>query len=433
MGDLPTGLRRGSVTVQREPVITTGAFAGPEERAWSARVWEGIALWSLAGLVAILPYAHTGTPRSILFAIAIVGCLGLWYADPGRRWVKTPVDLPMLLFVCWSIVALVTALDVAYSAKEIKNELVANAVLFVLAVTAARRDGAVDALAWAVSLAGLVMGTYALVEYDWQYLLALSRGARTSSFTSNIIFFSSYLVLIIPVTFYLAMTARRSPAQWAAWSIWVVQMLALVTTVTRAAWLAVILQCLVYALLNNRRVFLGAVIFLAVVAGLVVFQPSLRQALIANGWFTDQGRTFYWEHLLPHLANSPVSGFGYGQQTPDRAAPGVRSATPAVDAPHAFNTFIQMALELGLVGLGLFCWVLWHVGFALWRGFRSAPAGSADSTWLVCILMVFAGFILRNQMDHLFRDFPGHLFWILMGLGVGRAVASGGARQRAGT
>jgi len=36
---------------------------------------------------------------------------------------------------------------------------------------------------------------------------------------------------------------------------------------------------------------------------------------------------------------------------------------------------------------------------------------------------VLIGFVLHNQFDYLFRDAPGHLFWLLMGLGVGRAVA----------
>lgn len=395
----------------------------PWTRAWSVPIWDRIALWSLAGLVAVMPYAHTGTLRSTLFAIAILGCFGRWATDPGWRWVKTPVDIPLLLFVLWSVVALVTALDVSYSAREIKNELIANGVMFVLAVSAVRREGALDVLAWAMSLAGLVMGAKALFEYDLQWDVVIARGARTSSFTSDPIFLSSYLVLAIPVAFYLALATRKAAAKWSAWAIWGIQLLALVSTVTRAAWVAVALQFLVYGVLRSRRVLVVWAVVAATSAGIVISQPTFRQTITANGWFADSGRTAYWEKLLPRMADSPVSGFGYGQKTPDRAAPGVRSATPSIDSTHAFNSFVQTALELGLVGLGLFCWVLWSVGLVLWRGVRSAPAGSADSAWLVCMLMVLAGFVLRNQFDHLFRDSPGHLFWILMGLGVGRAVS----------
>lgn len=412
------------------------ATAGPTEiarfrvGAGSAGVWEWLALGSLAGLIAIMPYAHTGTLRSTLFALAIVGWLGRWYADPGWRWVKTPVDIPLLLFVSWSIVALVTALDVPYSAREIKNELLANAVMFVLAVSAVRREGVVEAVAWAMSLAGLVLSLKGVVEYGWTTDLLVARAMRTSSFTSDPIFFSSYLVLAIPVALYLALVTKRPAVRWPAWAIWAVQMLALISTVTRAAWLAVALQFLVYGVVRSRRVLVAWTVILVASIGILALHPSVRQAIVANGWLNDYGRTTYWENLLPRLADSPVSGFGYGQKTPDRAAPGVRSATPWIDSTHAFNSFVQVALELGLVGLGLFCWLLWRVVVVLWRGFRGVPAVSADSAWLVCMLMVLAGFILRNQFDHLFRDSPGHLFWILMGLGVGRAVLAG---ERAGT
>ncbi|MEW6683051.1 MAG: O-antigen ligase family protein [Nitrospirota bacterium] len=354
--------------------------------------------------------------------MAIIGWVGQWYANPGWRWVRTPVDIPLLLFVSWSIVALVTALDVPYSAREIKNELLANGVMFVLAVSASRRERAVDVLAWSITLAGLVVGTYAVVESEWSLDLILSRGGRTSSFTSDPIFLSSYLVLAIPVALYLALATRQTAARWAAWAIWLVLMAALVSTVTRAAWLAVALQFLVYGVLRSRRALVAWIAVFAAIIGSLAFQPSLRETVVAGGWFNDYGRTAYWEGLVPRLADSPVSGFGYGQKTPDLAAPGVRSATPAIDSSHAFNSFVQTALELGLVGLGLFCWLLWRVAITLWRGARSVSVGSSDSVWLACMLMVLAGFILRNQFDHLFRDSPGHLFWILMGLGVGRAV-----------
>jgi O-antigen ligase len=394
-----------------------------EAKAWNARIWEWIALGSLAGLIAILPYAHTGTLRSTLFAMAIIGWVGRWYADPGWRWVKTPVDIPLLLFVSWSIVALVTALDVPYSAREIKNELVANGVIFVLAVSAARRGGAINVLAWAMSLAALVMSVKGVLEYGWTTELLIERLMRSSSYTSDPIFFSSYLVLAIPVAYYLALVTERPAGRLAASSIWILQMLALVSTVTRAAWLAVALQFLVYGVARSRRVLVVWMVVFAASIGILAFHPAARQTVVAYGWFNDYGRTTYWENLLPRLADSPVSGFGYGQKTPDRAAPGVRGATPAIDSTHAFNSFVQTALELGLVGLGLFCWLLWRVAVVLWRGFRNLPAGSEDCAWLVCMLMVLAGFILRNQADHLFRDSPGHLFWILMGLGVGRAVS----------
>ncbi len=387
-------------------------------------VWsDRLAVWSLIGLAAIMPYAHTGRIQSALLAGAIAGWVGRWYADPAFKWARTPVDVPMALYVAWGIVALVTALDVAYSAREIKNELVTQAVLFVLGVSVARRARDVAALAWAVAVAGLVMGGYAVWQFDWRLDTVLTRAARTASFTPDPIFLSSYLVLAIPVVFFLTLVARHRVGRVAAWSIWFVLILALVSTVTRAAWGAVIVQLLIYGAVLNRRVLVGWGLLAAAVVVAFLAVPSFQQTLVGDGWFQDSGRRVYWSHIIPRVADRPFTGFGYGQETTDRAFPGIRQAAPAIDSTHAFNSFIEIALELGLVGLGMFCWVLWRVGATVWRTIRTGGRDSVDTALLVCILMILVGFIIRNQVDHLFRDAPGHLFWILMGLGVGRAVA----------
>ena len=391
-------------------------------------VWsDRLAVWSLIGLAAVMPFAHTGRIQSALLAAAIAGWLGRWSCDPGFRWTRTPVDLPMALLVAWGIVALVTAVDAAYSAREIKNELVTQAVLFVLGVSVAHRARDVAALAWAVAVAGLVMGGYAVWQFDWRLDTVLdtvlTRAVRTVSFTSDSIFLSSYLVLAIPVVFFLALEVRHRAARFAAWSIWFVLILALVSTVTRAAWGAVLVQLLIYGAVLNRRVLVGWCLLAAAVVVAFLAVPSFQQTIVGSGWFQDSGRLVYWSHIIPHVADRPLTGFGYGQETPDRAFPGIRQATPAIDSTHAFNSFIEIMLELGLVGLGVFCWVLWRVGATVWRTIRTGGRDSADRTLLVCILMILVGFIIRNQVDHLFRDAPGHLFWILMGLGVGRAVA----------
>lgn len=395
----------------------------PSGRVWLA-VWsDRLAVWSLIGLAAIMPFAHTGPIQSALLAGAIAGWVGRWYADPAFKWARTPVDLPMALLVAWGIVALVTAVDVAYSAREIKNELVTQAVLFVLGVSVAHRARNVAALAWAVALAGLVMGGYAVWQFDWRLDTVLMRAARTASFTSDPIFLSSYLVLAIPVVFFLALEVRHRVARVAAWSIWFVLILALVSTVTRASWGAVLVQLLIYGAVLNRRVLVGWFLLAVTVVVAFLAVPSFQQTIVGYGWFQDSDRLVYWSHIIPHVADRPFTGFGYGQETPDRAFPGIRQATPAIDSTHAFNSFIEIALELGLVGLGVFCWVLWRVGATVWRAIRTGGRDSADRTLLICILMILVGFVIRNQVDHLFRDAPGHLFWILMGLGVGRAVA----------
>jgi O-antigen ligase len=165
-------------------------------------------------------------------------------------------------------------------------------------------------------------------------------------------------------------------------------------------------------------------IVISFLIGLQIVSPAFRD------WTSDGYRFLLWEQLLPHIIETPPAGYGYGQETPPRVLSSVYDQI-SFDKNHTFNTFFNVVFELGLVGLALFVFLLWRLGRSLWRGICRTSEPSLQ-VFFLCALMILVGFMVRNQFDHMFRDAPGHLFWILMGLGVGRAVALGAEPQRSG-
>ena len=119
------------------------------------------------------------------------------------------------------------------------------------------------------------------------------------------------------------------------------------------------------------------------------------------------------------IATRPV--FGVGIDRFFLVAGTVKS--PLLDAvwssrrnPH--NDFLRFAGELGLVGLGLFVWILGSAGARIWRALRSAsdPLLAGLAGGLVAFLitsMVSNPLILREV---------SYAFWIALGLAVGRAA-----------
>ena len=85
--------------------------------------------------------------------------------------------------------------------------------------------------------------------------------------------------------------------------------------------------------------------------------------------------------------------------------------------PH--NDLLRFAGELGLVGLGLFLWILASAGVRIWRALRTAsdPLLAGLAAGLVAFLitgMVSNPLMLREV---------SYVFWIALGLAVGRAAA----------
>jgi hypothetical protein len=95
--------------------------------------------------------------------------------------------------------------------------------------------------------------------------------------------------------------------------------------------------------------------------------------------------------------------------------------------PH--NDFLRFAGELGLVGLGFFLWILLSAGRRIWRALRtiSDPLLAGVTSGLVAFLITGMG---SNPL--MLRE-VAYLFWIALGLAVGRscAVQSGGVASDA--
>ncbi len=416
--------RAGAVAADARRIAARPAASDARTRlaVWSDRM----ATWCLIGLAAILPYAHTGRIQSTLLAGAIAGWVGRWYADRTFKWTRTPVDLPMALWVGWGIVTLATATDALYSVREIKNELVAQAVLFVLAASVARRGQDVWIALGAVTVAALVISVRAVADFGWHPEWVLTRAFRTQSFTPSPIFLALYVVLVIPLVLYVASSAPRRVVRIAAWAVFLLAVVALVTSGTRGAYIAVFVEGLVYGVVRNRRFATVWMAGAAILVGLAVAVPSIRSQIPVEAWTGDGGRRVFWEHIVPWIADSPVVGFGYGQETLDRAFPGFRTSVSPIDTPHAFNLFIEVLFETGVVGLAIFAWLLWRIVSGLWRVAR-LPNDPDAALFATCVLMAVVGFVVENQFDFFLRDSPGHLFWVVVGLGIGWGVRASAA------
>ena len=149
----------------------------------------------------------------------------------------------------------------------------------------------------------------------------------------------------------------------------------LFVTQSRSAWLALSLVLVVLWIRSWRRFFLSLLLLLVVVMIGVgytstsqrnaVAQPDPSRCCVYHGCVSPQLRTgpleavitmsslsasnrlAYWTSALAELANSPWLGIGINQFH-------AVDASPPSPAAHAHNIFIQVALDLGVIGLLLY-------------------------------------------------------------------------------
>ncbi len=224
----------------------------------------------------------------------------------------------------------------------------------------------------------------------------------------------------------------------------VVLLVCLGLTFSRGAWVGVFTAVLFLGLQKKKRLF--AVIF-TIIVFIIVFTPFMvkardatlftdharyeQKALVENareyGVFSARywkkvvhnttqglglGRLYYWKEALGVLYDHPL--FGSGLNTYSKVAPRYKVSWGGY--PH--NSYLQMAAELGFVGITAFLWflvVFFDVAFIR----LSTAATGLSKVLLLGVLAGFLAYLVQSFFDTSFYSVQlGHLMWIIMGLGM---------------
>lgn len=148
-------------------------------------------------------------------------------------------------------------------------------------------------------------------------------------------------------------------------------------------------------------------VFGIVAAGLLAV--GWQDALLALGrdpTFTN--RTRIWQLALEYIAKRPWFGYGFGAFWREQSADAqVFWVALGFKTPHAHNSWLEMALGIGVLGAGIAA-VAWLAAF--YRTLRVAAAPHAEHV-AFCLALLAAIFFENLSEYEFFR--PGRLMWAL--------------------
>ena len=193
----------------------------------------------------------------------------------------------------------------------------------------------------------------------------------------------------------------------------------LVLTKTRSAWMTCGLMFLIYALWIDRRFLAG----LFLVPVLLVADPSVKDRLTDVTAATEVDsftqlndstrlnsyvwRKALWDSAIPSIMERPLLGHGLES---------FKASTPSffpLIGPQGIdghNFYLQMAFEMGLLGVLTIVWLFAAVALSLMRGLRLDRPGIAI---MLCVLLAY---MLESYSDnmHFYLSFNWY-FWFMMG------------------
>ncbi len=400
---------------------------------------DRIALVIVAILFALAPYVPTS-----LIGVLLIACSAFWLLltltdEAGEG--LTPIHLVVIAY--WGIMVLATALSpVRGAAIAGLIKLTLNVLLFLLMARVLRHPRLRTALVTVYLLTTLVVSVFGLR----QWFFGAEALATWVDPTSNLVGTTrvySYLGNPNLLAGYLIPAVMLSGAAVFAWPRWAPKLLAmlallvnmacLVLTFSRGGWLGFVgagftLLVLLVQFWSIRftgfwrrwaiPVLLGgsAAFLCFAIAALDPLRDRVMSIFAGRSDSSNNFRINVWMAVIDMIKARPILGIGPGNDAFNQVYPLFQR--PRYTALSAYSVFLEIAVEAGIVGLTVFCWLLTVTLGQGWRNLqRLREMQSVQAYWLIAAIATMVGMLVHGLVDTIwFRPQVSTLWWLMLAI-----------------
>lgn len=239
---------------------------------------------------------------------------------------------------------------------------------------------------------------------------------RATSFYLAPVAVGAFLTQMIIVAVTLATGSGIAPWKRQAYGLLILGGLVVwFLTFSRASWIALPIALVLLAFLRGRgRLVILLTILLIVV---LVLSSTVARARILGTFTLEESSVsrhlIYWRSAWAMFQDRLLLGHGPGSFSLEAANYIPRFSDIVFKNPAVHNMFFQVAAETGLIGVVAIIWVLLVIFGALWRAWRSEPAGPYKELLLGLFLALLAS-VAINMTLNLFNH---EIFWVPLAIG----------------
>ena len=394
----------------------------PSSMPTLGKLWDSMSRENLVAFtLTLIAFSLTFLPLNHFTEYAFFSLLILWILSESKDgtlyWKRTALDLPIGLFLVWILITLPWASDADYSFGEWRKT-VAHILMFYFVVHALEESHFAKRI-----LIGFFAGVAAVSLLEAGYFFQEGRSLfalwpRGGDLTGSSQWLSVFVVLGFPGLILIL----NQFLSWKGWIYFVLYSVALTLGLlvcsTRAAWVAVCIQIIVFASLKMFRqgwmpLIGGILTIVAIVFALLNLDQHVRaisKSQFANASSMDR-RFITWAVAVNDIKESPVVGVGYGKHSFKK----FHNAPKPPMHTHVHNTFLSKAVQIGIPGFLLFVGMLILVLKKSYDLFRACQQDGEGELALVIHLMI-VGLIARNFFDDMWIGNVAYLFWLVTGL-----------------
>ncbi|MBD2253110.1 IctB family putative bicarbonate transporter [Nostoc parmelioides] len=406
--------------------------------------WGDIIAAALLSLIYVLaPFVS-----STLIGVLLIACVGFWLLltlsdDPSssNNSLVTPIHLLVLLY--WGIAGVATALSPVK--KAALTDLLTLTLYLLLFALCARVLRAPRLRSWIITLylsASLVVSIYGMRQ--WRFGApplatwvdpesTLSKTTRVYSYLGNPNLLAGYLVPAVIFSLMAVFVWQGWARKSLAVTMLCVNTACLIFTYSRGGWIGLLVAVLMATALLvdwwgvqmppfwrtwSLPILLGSLIGLLLIAVLFV-EPVRFRVLSIFADRQDSSNNFrrnVWDAVFEMIRDRPIIGIGPGHNSFNKVYPLYQR--PRYSALSAYSIFLEVAVEMGFVGLACFLWlIIVTINTAFVQLRRLRQSANVQGFWLIGALATLLGMLAHGTVDTIwFRPEVNTLWWLMVAL-----------------
>ena len=367
----------------------------------------------------IVPFPHNSAIQEICFYLSIFLALILYLCKNRELSFQSPLTVPFILFLTWTVVGLATALNKQNTFHDIYAHLLKYLAIFYLVTNFFNNRKRFIILTWILIISASIFSIGGIVYF---YIisgndLSARIGLPEIGIGVNYVGFFTIVAILFSITHLT--TAANLSIKFASTICMFVPLVATILTGTRGTFLGLILPLFLLFSRHKKTVITFFLIFLVITSLFTPVKQILTPDAMINKVKTES-RLVIWHNYLNMIKDYPIAGIGYGIQTYDKKLIDKYDSKdfplhqlPYYFAPH--NTFIDVTVRLGLVGLALFLYIIFVFGRMGWQLIRH---GYDDfiRTWALCVTAIFVSFLIQGMVADMLLGIQIIIFFVLMAM-----------------
>jgi putative inorganic carbon (hco3(-)) transporter len=324
-------------------------------------------------LMFIIPHSYWSNPIAFAAVLAIF-VLYLVLVSAGKRKIYYLHDMgfPILLFALACVISLAFSFDRSDSFRVLLFYITSLLFLYVISADITTRERMMKLLGF-IYIAVVLSALYAI----YQRFVGVAVSASLTDLTTNEgvpgrVYgtlgnpnnFAEFLVIMTPLSAVFAANIKRVWLRVPFCMGIAFPFIALIMTYSRSGWISILLACIVFVYFADKK--LVPAFFLICIAAIPFLPDSvmIRIASLFNSKDTsDMFRLYVWSGTTKMVRDYFVTGIGLGPGSFALVYPKYASVHAIVGVPHSHMVYMELVIELGLLGFVSFMWFM----LRLWK------------------------------------------------------------------